>query len=91
LPPVSAEFLIGLLFGLEDGDDMFLRNVVLSLNYTSFQPLIYKKDAPMHSTSNAILAKLFRKSKEANILELKYPEITLHYVNAEISTVVESV
>jgi hypothetical protein len=34
-PPAVPEFLIGLLFDLEDGDNMFLQNIVLSPNYAS--------------------------------------------------------
>jgi hypothetical protein len=75
LPPVSAEFLIGLLFDLGDGYDMFLRNVVLSPNYTPFQTHIYKPDAPIQSSSSGIPAKLFRKSsrffKGSKYLEIK--------------------
>jgi hypothetical protein len=36
-PPVSAGFLLDLLIGPEDGGDIFLRNVQLSLNYTALQ------------------------------------------------------
>jgi hypothetical protein len=38
LPPLSATFLIGVLFDLEDGPDMYLRNVGLSPNHTALQP-----------------------------------------------------
>jgi hypothetical protein len=33
-----ANFLVGLLFDLDDGDKMCLLNVRLSLNYTTLQP-----------------------------------------------------
>jgi hypothetical protein len=33
-----AAFLFGLLFDIEDGGDMFLRNVGRFSNYTMFQP-----------------------------------------------------
>jgi hypothetical protein len=33
LPPVSASFLLGLLFYPEDGDDMVLQNIGSSPNY----------------------------------------------------------
>jgi hypothetical protein len=36
-PSVSIGFLLGLLFGPEDGGDMFFRNVGLSSNYTALQ------------------------------------------------------
>jgi hypothetical protein len=35
--PASDGFLLVILFDLEDGDDMFFRNVGLSPNYTVFQ------------------------------------------------------
>jgi hypothetical protein len=38
LPPVSAGFLLGLLFDLEDGGKMFMRNVGFSPNYGAMQP-----------------------------------------------------
>jgi hypothetical protein len=34
---LPAGFLLGVLFGPEDGDDIFLRNVTLSPNYTALQ------------------------------------------------------
>jgi hypothetical protein len=37
LPLASVDFLLGLLFDPEDGDDIFLRNVKLFLNSTSIQ------------------------------------------------------
>jgi hypothetical protein len=36
--PASTGFLFGLLFGLEYGSDIFLRNVGVSPNYTVIQP-----------------------------------------------------
>jgi hypothetical protein len=39
LPYASADFLLGVLFGPEDGDDIFFRNVKLSPNYTALQPM----------------------------------------------------
>jgi hypothetical protein len=38
LSPDSVDFLFGLLFDPEDGDDIFLRNVGLFLNDTALQP-----------------------------------------------------
>jgi hypothetical protein len=38
LPPVSAGFLLGLLFCPGNGDGMFLRNVELYPNYTASHP-----------------------------------------------------
>jgi hypothetical protein len=38
LLPVSAYFLHGLLFDPEDGSNMFLQNIVFSLNYKVLQP-----------------------------------------------------
>jgi hypothetical protein len=35
LTPASTGFLLGVLFDHDDGGDMFLRNVGLSLNYTA--------------------------------------------------------
>jgi hypothetical protein len=40
LPPPVAGFLLGLLFNCEDGGDMFLRKVRLSLKHTASQPRI---------------------------------------------------
>jgi hypothetical protein len=37
-PRVSAGFLFRLLFDPEDGDDIFLRNIGFSPNYTALQP-----------------------------------------------------
>jgi hypothetical protein len=39
-PAESADkyFLIGLVFDLEDGGDMFFRNIVLSSKYTALNP-----------------------------------------------------
>jgi hypothetical protein len=37
-PPVFVGFLLGLLFDPEEGDDIFLRNVSLSLKYTALRP-----------------------------------------------------
>jgi hypothetical protein len=37
-PPIYTGFLCGLLFDLEDGGEMFLRNVGLSPNYAASQP-----------------------------------------------------
>jgi hypothetical protein len=37
-PPIYIGFLCGLLFGLEDGHETFLRNVGLCPNYTALQP-----------------------------------------------------
>jgi hypothetical protein len=38
LPPASAGLLLGLLFGPEDGGDMYLRNILLSSNYMALRP-----------------------------------------------------
>jgi hypothetical protein len=38
LTPASVGFMSGLFFDTEDGGDMFLRNVVISPNYTAIQP-----------------------------------------------------
>jgi hypothetical protein len=38
LGPISAGFSFGLLFDPEDGGDMDLRNIGLSLKYTVLQP-----------------------------------------------------
>jgi hypothetical protein len=35
LPSASADFLLGLIFDLEDGGDMFLRKIGLSPNYVA--------------------------------------------------------
>jgi hypothetical protein len=35
--PAPADFFLGILFYSEDVDDMFLRNIGISLNYTTFQ------------------------------------------------------
>jgi hypothetical protein len=37
--PASTGFRFGLLFSSEDVGDMFLRNVVLSLNYVALGPI----------------------------------------------------
>lgn len=36
--PPPPGFLFDLLFALEDGDNIFLENVSLCLNYTALQP-----------------------------------------------------
>jgi hypothetical protein len=36
--PASAGFLLGLVFNPEDGNDIFLKNVRLSLKYMLLQP-----------------------------------------------------
>jgi hypothetical protein len=38
LSPVSAGFLLGLLFDPEEGGDMFLRNIEISPTYTAVTP-----------------------------------------------------
>jgi hypothetical protein len=38
LPPASAHFLLGLIFDLKDGGDMFLRKIGLSANYMALNP-----------------------------------------------------
>jgi hypothetical protein len=48
LPPASFGFLLGLLLCTEEGDDSFLENARLSLNYMACQairlyPYCYKK------------------------------------------------
>jgi hypothetical protein len=40
LPPASAGFLLGLLFGHDDGGGMFLQNDGLSPDYMALQPII---------------------------------------------------
>jgi hypothetical protein len=38
LPPVSADFLIGLFYNPENGGEVFLRNIRVSPHYTALQP-----------------------------------------------------
>jgi hypothetical protein len=39
LPPACVCFLLGLLLYTEEGNDIFLQNAGLSLNYTALQPI----------------------------------------------------
>jgi hypothetical protein len=60
IPDASAPSLLDLLFVLEEGADMFLRNAELSPNYKALAPKNTKLDQKIHTlqimcTSNLII------------------------------------
>jgi hypothetical protein len=58
-----AVFLLGLLFGPEDGGDIFFQNVKLSPHYTASQPRISYSSVTFARTSSPTLCtSLFAKS-----------------------------